>query len=215
MENLFIATWNKAVDYLGDRDPRLKPVLEAYRGDILKPSTDALSTLINAVVGQQISVHAAEAVWKRLLEKFCGRPGVISGQRLAAAPDEELRACGLSRQKILYLRGIVQEFSVGTFSHPEWRRLDDASLLHKLKTLKGVGSWTAHMVLIFHLGRFDVLPDEDLGLLKSYQKVWELDDLDRKALREKLRQHSEIWRPYRTVAVWYLWRILDPMVVAY
>ncbi len=215
METTFQDEWNQAVAFLAASDPVLQPVLEAYKGEILHRSPDALSTLMNAVVGQQVSVHAAEAIWQRLLARFKGRGGVISGPRLAAASDEELRACGLSRQKIAYLRGIVQEFREGFFSNPEWRNLDDASILQHLVKLKGVGTWTAHMLMIFHLGRLDILPDEDLGLIKSFKKVYGFDGIDREGLRRRLREQAQLWRPYRTVATWYLWRVLDPLVVAY
>lgn len=210
----FQSLWDEGVDVLTSRDPLLSPVLSAHRGERLRPSPDALTTLANAIVGQQISVHAAESVWSRLVERY-GRSRILDPQRLGQATTEDLRACGLSRKKAEFLLAAADAFERGDLADGQWKDLPDREVFERLQRLPGVGPWTAHMVMIFHLGRLDVLPTEDLGLLKAFRAVCGAPHDARDAKRALQERAEHLWRPYRTVATWYLWRYLDPVPVAY
>jgi DNA-3-methyladenine glycosylase II len=215
-QHQFAYSWQKGVEYLKEKDSILKPILLSYHGERLQPSPDAFTTLTNAIIGQQISVHAAEAVWTRLVQRFGNSKRLLQPYRIFLASDEELKACGLSKQKIVTLRGICQAFLDGALAFSDWMSQDDETIFHTLIKLRGIGPWTAHMFMIFHLGRLDILPKEDLGLIKSYQVVYSMKNLDRRTLIQHLIEHAQIyWKPFRTVATWYLWRVLDPVVVAY
>lgn len=210
----FQALWDAGVDVLTSRDPLLSPVLAAHRGERLRPSPDALTTLANAIVGQQISVHAAESVWSRLVERY-GQRRILDPRKLGLASVEDLRACGLSWKKAESLLVAARAFTQGDFADDVWKGMPDREVFEVLQRLPGVGPWTAHMVMIFHLGRLDVLPTEDLGLLKAFREVCGAP-LDTRDAKRALQERAErLWRPYRTVATWYLWRYLDPVPVAY
>lgn len=215
MSETFREAWEKACLELQERDPVLGELIRRYRDQALRPSGDAFTTLANAIVGQQISIHAAAAVWQRLLEA-CGQGKLLHRGQVLRTSRETLRAVGLSERKITYLQALAWEFEEGALAAETWHQWSDRDLMAFLQRLRGVGRWTAHMFLIFHLGRLDVLPSEDLGLLKAFERHYGPFAGDRQALRQALESHAERhWAPYRTVATWYLWRDLDPVVVEY
>jgi DNA-3-methyladenine glycosylase II len=196
--------WEEAKTYLSRVDPVLGQVIVSYQGEEgLVNRGDAFGTLIRAIVGQQISVKAADSVWNKLTQAFPIEPAP-----LVDAEFDSLRACGLSRQKVKYIQGIGAAFHEQTIHPGRWQEWPDDEIMAELVSLPGIGRWTADMFLIFHLLRPDVLPVGDLGLLKGFEKTYRQD-------REKVENHADIWRPYRTVATWYLWRSLDPVAVAY
>ncbi|MEI6874029.1 MAG: DNA-3-methyladenine glycosylase 2 family protein [Spirochaetota bacterium] len=203
--------WKAACAQLSRADPLIGALIRRYPGERLEASPDCFRTLANAIVGQQISVRAAEAIWRRLLaacEPF-------SPASVAAADDGTLRAAGLSLRKVDYLRGIGEAFGSGRVSSELLRGLDDRAALDALDVLHGVGRWTAEMVLIFHLTRPDLLPTGDIGLLRIAAATFGWKPDDPKAAAKKLLARAERWRPWRTVACWYLWRDLDPEPVIY
>ena len=224
------------------------------------PRADGFYSLLRAIVGQQISVKAADSVWAKV-EKAV-KP--LTPKKLLATPDESLRACGLSGQKVAYARNVAQFFverGIGLCSSPlegerdlplqirggkaaskfpptkthkrvltppqvgsrqpegiYWANLSDEEIITQLTAIKGIGSWTAEMFLMFHLARPDVLPLKDLGLLKAMNLYYVGEEklTGKKWLTPK--EYEAIaapWAPYRTVATWYLWRALDPVPVAY
>lgn len=196
--------WEEAKIYLGEVDQTLGQVINAHRGDEgLVNRVDAFGTLIRAVVGQQISVKAADSVWGRFSQRFSVEPPALAG-----ASVDDLRACGLSRQKVKYIRGIAEAFHTRAVHPYHWQDWPDDDIIGELVSLPGIGRWTAEMFLIFHLLRPDVLPVGDLGLLKGFEKTYQKE-------RGDMEKHAEVWRPYRTVATWYLWRSLDPAAVEY
>lgn len=204
--------WDEAAGELSRRDAVLARVIEKFSGDRLRGSGDAFRTLANAIVGQQISVAAAAGIWRRLLERFPGP----SAEAVAAAFPEDLRACGLSVRKAEYLSGIARTFLDGGLDDDKLAAAPDDEVRASLCALRGVGPWTAEMYLIFHLRRPDVLPLGDIGLHRAARRIYGWPDGEgAEATKKRLVEIGETWRPWRTVAVWYLWRELDAEPVVY
>jgi DNA-3-methyladenine glycosylase II len=200
--------WSAAVE-LARRDPVLAPIIARFPGEALAPHGDIFRTLARAIVGQQISVVAAESIWRRLEDHV----GVVGPEAIAEADVERLRACGLTRRKADYLVGIARTVPEGDARWQSWLELDDDALSGVLENFPGVGPWTCHMVLIFAAGRPDVLPLADIGLRRAAGRHYGAGDTQLDA--EALARIGERWRPWRSIAVWYLWRLLDPVPVAY
>jgi len=176
---------------------------------------DAFSTLARSIVGQQISVRAADSVWARLQER-CPQMNPISVLRRRKTT---LRACGLSERKAQYLRDLAQHFADGRIDLQALATQSDEAVIAALTEIRGIGRWTAEMFLIFNLLRPDVFPRDDLGLLKAigrhYLAGMATAELLRGPGRLQVEQLGARWAPYRSVATWYLWRSLDPLPVEY
>ncbi len=217
--------WNRGKAHLSDACPTMCRLITAYPGEGLARREDGFYTLVRAIVGQQISVKAADAIWARLIQKI--QP--LTPEKIARTRIATLRALGLSEQKASYMKNIAtfwlaRGIREGAPSSPlppaggegggnlYWQRLSDDEVIDQLTTIKGVGRWTAEMFLIFHLSRPDVLPLKDLGLLKAIDRHYPSKRPRKTADYLAL---AEDWRPYRTLATWYLWRALDPVPVAY
>jgi DNA-3-methyladenine glycosylase II len=204
--------WDDASSTLAARDPLLGRLMERHRGARLSGSGDAFTTLANAIVGQQISVAAAAGIWGRI----CGRFPGLRPSDIAAADMETLRGCGLSGRKVEYLKGIADAFLRDDYSPRSFDMLDDDGVRTRLCALRGIGPWTAEMFLIFHLHRPDVLPLGDIGLHRAARKLYGWpEDGNTADTVARLSALGESWRPWRTVAVWYLWRDLDIEPVVY
>jgi DNA-3-methyladenine glycosylase II len=200
--------WPRAKRALRRADPVLGEVIGAFRGEALEPRGDPFVTLARAIVGQQISVKAAAAVWGRLE----ARVGPMSPERVAGSTLQKLRACGLSRGKAGYCKCLAEGFLEGALDPAGWRAQDDEAVIAELTKVKGVGRWTAEMFLIFHLLRPDVLPLGDIGLQRALARHYG----DGEALEpDEMSALAEPWRPWRSVATWYLWRSLDPIPITY
>jgi DNA-3-methyladenine glycosylase II len=216
------AYWKKAQAYLR-ADPVMRGVMARFPESVLKGRGQPFETLVRAVVGQQISVKAADSIWQRVLG--CWDTGMLGEPReVLAVPEERLRACGLSGSKVKYIRGIAEGFVSGIVHPGLWDGMDDEHVIAELVKLPGIGRWTAEMFLIFTLMRPDVLPVDDLGLLKGYEKAYgpvrgtaKLEGMARwRKVAVAMKKHAaKHWAPYRTVATWYLWRSLDPVEVVY
>lgn len=201
------AYWSRAVAELGAADPVLAALMVQFPNVSLASRGDAFATLARSITGQQISVKASETIWQRLLAHCPVTPETM----MAAAP-EALRACGFSARKVEYLQDLARQFVDGHVHPAQWAQMDDESVIVELCRVRGIGRWTAEMFLMFNLLRPDVLPLDDIGLQKAVARHYAADTpLSRAALREQ----AEVWRPWRSVATWYLWRSLDPHVVAY
>lgn len=200
--------WDEARRALAAADPVMAGVIAAAGGAALRPRRDAFHSLARSIVGQQISVKAAESVWGRL----AAHCGAVTPAALAGRTGEELRACGLSLRKAGYLLGLAERFTSGAIDPDALRRLDDEAAVEALCRAKGVGRWTAEMFLIFHMLRPDVLPLADLGVQRAIGNLYA--DGERPTV-EAMRAAAEPWRPWRSVAVWYLWRSLDAVPVEY
>lgn len=159
---------------------------------------------MRSIVFQQLQGRAAAAIAGRLRAQYGGR--YPRPEAVRAARDRDLRAVGLSRQKIAALRALAQAFEDGAVNGRRLFRMDDAAVVEAVTQVRGIGEWTAHMLLIFSLGRPDVLPIGDYGVRKGAQRVYGLRDLPKPAQLERL---AEPWRPYRSVGAWYLWRATE------
>lgn len=203
--------WDRACRNLSDGDPVLRRLIETHRKEVLRGSGDAFRTIVNAVVGQQISVAAAAGISGRLAEAFPD----FAPESLAAADPSTLRAVGLSARKAEYITGIAEAFADGRLDPERWERLSDAEIRSSLTAHRGIGPWTADMMLIFHAHRPDVLPLGDLGLVNTAARLYGWEDEAPVARRERLGSHAEKWRPWRTVATWFIWCDLDSDPVIY
>jgi len=211
------AYWDEATRALGKRDRVLKKLIRAHPDIHLKRRGDPLTTLARAIVGQQISVKAADSIWRRFVASVAPDAKRAAFPRLdaravAAAGVPVLRACGLSSRKALYLGDLAAHFASGAFDPKRWKELDDEALIAALVEVKGIGRWTAEMFLIFHELRADVLPVDDIGLQRAIALHYNGGERPTPAA---MRDLALAWQPYRSVATWYLWRSLDPIPVEY
>lgn len=198
------------LQHLQASDPILGQVIEAvgpYCPGQRFAQSDLFSVLTWAIISQQISLKAANTVYQRLLDLY--GDGEYSPENLLATSDEELRQIGLTRPKISYLKDLAQKAIATLPSLDTLHTLDDEAVIALLTQVKGIGPWTAQMLLIFRLNRLDVLPVDDLGVKRAIQKLYHLDTLP-KAIT--IKQIAEPWRPYRSIAVWYLWRSLGQQI---
>jgi DNA-3-methyladenine glycosylase II len=200
--------WGIACRDLAASDAVLGRLIERYPGGTLESRGDAFYTLARAIVGQQISVRAADAVWARLEAHLED----VSPERALGAGAGGLRACGLSWRKAEYLQDLAAHFADGRLGDTSFATADDTDLLQRLTAVRGIGRWSAEMFLIFHLMRPDILPVDDIGLLRGIGIHYR--DGAKVGAREA-REIAAPWVPWRTVATWYLWRALDPVPVAY
>jgi DNA-3-methyladenine glycosylase II len=203
--------WKQAQKALVAADPMMAQLIARYDGELLRGRGDAFYTLARSIAGQQISVKAADAVWARVEAATPVKP-----QAVLEMSEEALRTCGLSRQKILYLKNIAEYFLAQGVDEGWFAGMDDAEVIRRLSSIKGVGKWTAEMFLIFHLLRPDVWPIDDIGVQKAVLLHYDVSaDQPPKAMRHEMTALATQWQPWRSVAVWYLWRSLDPLPVAY
>lgn len=200
--------WREATAALAARDPVLADFARRWPDARLESRGDAFHTLARAIVGQQISVQAADTVWARL----CACVQQLAPGPVLAQPPEALRACGLSQRKVDYLRDLATQFHDGRLQPATWRHLPDADLIARLTAVRGIGIWSAEMFLIFHELRPDVFPLDDIGLQRAVAAHYLSGE---RPTRRALSAFGERWRPWRSVATWYLWRSLDPVPVAY
>lgn len=202
------AFWSVATAELSRADAGMAELVERYAGTGIVSRGDAFGTLARSIVGQQISVKAADAVWRR----FADRLGKVTPASVLAAGAGGLEGCGLSRRKVEYLGDLAAHFADGRLQPQNWTHADDATIIIELTAVRGIGRWTAEMFLIFNLLRPDVFPLDDIGLQRAvFQRYFSGEKQSRRALAEI----SERWRPWRSVATWHLWRSLDPLPVAY
>ena len=200
-----VEQWQLAVEELSRKDSTIEEIISQYSGEKMALRGKPFETLCRSIVGQQISVKAADSVWTKV-EDLCN--GNINKEKIINLSSEEMRSAGLSKQKITYLKNIATSDVLTT----NWGELSDAEAIDRLCKIKGVGVWTAEMFLIFNLGRPDVLPLADIGLIRGIEKhYYNSERIDKKEL-EKFRTK---WSPWCTVATWYLWRSLDPIPVEY
>ena len=200
--------WQRACQHLARHDRILKRLIPRYGDARLESRGDPFVTLARSIVGQQISVKAAQAVWDR----FAATTGPMAPGTVLALSEAAMREAGLSRRKISYIRDLAQHFENGKIRVHEWARMPDELIIKELVTIRGIGRWTAEMFLIFHLLRPDVLPLDDVGLIKAVS----LNYFSGEAVsRSEIREVAAGWAPWRSVATWYMWRSLDPLPVAY
>jgi 3-methyladenine DNA glycosylase/8-oxoguanine DNA glycosylase len=208
MSDLAALTYDReaAVLHLRGADAILARVIDSAGPFTLEPVSGAYRALARAIFFQQLAGPAARAIMRRVLDLLgTDDARFFTPEQFLAATDEDLRAAGLSRQKMVYLRDLADKFASGQLREYEFDDLDDEEVIRRVAAVKGIGRWTAEMFLIFSLGRPDVLPVDDLGVRRGFQVVYGLDGL---ASPERMRTIAEPWRPYRSVGTWYMWRSL-------
>jgi DNA-3-methyladenine glycosylase II len=206
--------WDRAAQALAAGDAVLARLVGEYPGHHLARRGDPFTVLARAIVGQQISVKAAQAIWDRFSAATGARgdPLALDASRVGRTRLATLRRVGLSERKALYLRDLARHFTSGALDPGEWPALDDEALIERLTDVAGIGRWTAEMFLIFHELRPDIFPVADIGL----QKAVALHYHDGERMTPgALREFGERYAPWRSVATWYLWRSLDPIPVEY
>ena len=198
--------WSDAKAHLRAVDPVMAAVIDAYEEPPLRSKRDVFETLVHAVVGQQISAKAADAVWGR----FVALVGPVTPVNVVTHSPEALKAVGLSGRKVEYILGLATNGQWVTTT--DWDAMDDDAVRIRLTSLRGIGPWTAEMVLIFTLLRPDVLPLGDIGVIRAVEQLY----AERASLTvEEVAAIAAPWAPYRTVGTWYLWRHLDAEPVQY
>ena len=200
--------WDEACKHLMKKDRVMKRLIPQFGQACLQSRGDAFVTLARSVVGQQISVKAAQTVWDR----FAQLPQQMTPAQVLRLKIDDMRAAGLSARKVEYLVDLSLHFDSGKVHVDEWAAMEDEAIIDELVAIRGIGRWTAEMFLIFHLMRPDVLPLDDVGLINGISKSYFSGEV---VSRSDAREVALAWAPYRTVATWYIWRSLDPVPVSY
>jgi DNA-3-methyladenine glycosylase II len=200
--------WDEARKYLTRRDRVMKRLIPQFGTACLQSRGDAFTTLARSIVGQQISVKAAQSVWDRL----AALPRRMTPANVLKLKVDDMRAAGLSARKIEYLVDLALHFDSGAVHADAWLEMADEDIISELVGIRGIGRWTAEMFLIFHLMRPNVLPLDDVGLITGISKNYFSGD---PVSRSDAREVAAAWNPYCSVATWYIWRSLDPLPVAY
>ena len=200
--------WAEACAHLARKDRVMKKLIPQFGDAILESRGDAFVTLARSIVGQQISVKAAQSVW----DKFAKLSRKITPAGVLKLKVDDMRAAGLSARKVEYLVDLALHFDSGAVHVKDWQDMDDESIIAELVAIRGIGRWTAEMFLIFHLMRPNVLPLDDVGLINGISRNYFSGE---PVSRSDAREVAQAWSPYCTVATWYIWRSLDPVPVAY
>ena len=210
-EAITVATpdyWVDACTHLAKRDRVLKRLIPRFGDACLESRGDAFVTLARSIVGQQISVKAAQSVWN----KFELLPRRMTPANVLKLKVDDMRAAGLSARKVEYLVDLALHFDSGRIHVKQWQAMDDEDIIAELVAIRGIGRWTAEMFLMFHLMRPDVLPLDDVGLINGISLNYFSGE---PVSRSEAREVAEAWAPWRSVATWYMWRSLEPVPVAY
>ena len=200
--------WAEACRYLVRKDRVMKRLIPQFGDACLRSRGDAFTTLARSIIGQQISVKAAQTVWDR----FAKLPRKMTPADVLRLKVDDMRAAGLSARKIEYVVDLALHFDSGAIRVDAWKSMDDEAIIAELVDIRGIGRWTAEMFLIFHLMRPNVLPLDDLGLLNGISQNYFSGD---PVSRSDAREVGAAWAPYCSVATWYIWRSLDPLPVEY
>jgi DNA-3-methyladenine glycosylase II len=200
--------WDEACRHLARKDRVMKRLIPQFGDACLQSRGDAFTTLARSIVGQQISVKAAQTVWDR----FAKLPRRMNAANVLKLKVDDMQAAGLSARKIEYLVDLALHFDSGAVHADAWKDMTDDEIIAELVGIRGIGRWTAEMFLIFHLMRPNVLPLDDVGLLSGISRNYFSGD---PVSRSDAREVAAAWTPYCSVATWYIWRSLDPLPVEY
>jgi len=199
--------WDAAKADLSATDSALAEVIARNAEPVLSSKGDLFLNLVSAIVSQQISIAAARTIWGR----FESLVGEVNPKSVLSHSHEELRGCGLSGRKAEYILGIAEAWQSG-YADTDWDEMSDVEVMAALIKLRGVGTWTVEMILIFTLLRPDVFPVSDIGVVRAVERLYSKGE---RMSNDELIAKSQDWRPWRTVATWYLWRSIDPEPVQY
>jgi len=201
--------WNSAVKYLSKKDPVMKKLISQYKDKTLTTRKDIFYSLCKSIIGQQISVQAANSVFKKF-EKACN--GKINFKKINKLKHIELKKCGLSRQKVRGIKELAVKFENKSFNPKKIKFMSDEEAIIYLSSLRQIGRWSAEMILLFTLNRSDIWPIQDIGLLRSISNNYKKKYFPPKKFVEILRKK---FSPYCSVATWYLWRSIDDEPIQY
>jgi len=202
--------WQESIDYLSNIDAKLGELINKYSQSTLTTRGDALETLMRSIVGQQISVKAAASVWQKIIDLL----DEIKPDNVLLVGFDNLRSCGLSKQKTQYIINIAEHFKSHNINDDSYRHDREFSNIYdELITIKGIGPWTAEMFGMFYLLERDIFPLKDLGILTAIYLLYCVDEVPLRI--DQVVAISDRWKPYRTVASWYLWRSIDNEAVLY
>ena len=202
--------WEESIDFLQNNDKKLAQIINKYSESVLIGRRDPLETLIRSVVGQQISVKAAASVWQKMVDLV----GELSTDNILLVNKEKLKSCGLSKQKTQYILNIAEHFKAHNINGESyWDNREFSNIYDELITIKGVGPWTVEMFGMFYLLKRDIFPLKDLGIIKAINQLYCVDGAP--LTTDQVIAISDRWKPYRTVACWYLWRSIDNEAVLY
>jgi DNA-3-methyladenine glycosylase II len=202
------AYWADACKHLVKKDRVMRRLIPQFGDARLETRGDAFTTLARSIVGQQVSVKAAQTVW----ERFVALPRKMTPANVLKLKVDDMRAAGLSVRKVDYLVDLALHFQSGALHVQNWGEMDDEAIIAELVAIRGIGRWTAEMFLIFHMMRPNVLPLDDVGLINGISQSYFSGD---PVSRSDAREVAVAWAPYCSVATWYIWRSLDPLPVAY
>jgi DNA-3-methyladenine glycosylase II len=194
--------WGEATKHLARSDPVLRKLIRKYPEAEFRLRGDAFQALARAIVGQQISVKAAQSIWAR----FEDCVGTVKPANVVARDAAALRACGFSGQKVAYVKDLADRFHAGEIKPRRWNRMDDEAVIEELVAVKGIGRWTAEMFLMFSLVRPNVLPVGDLGLQRAMERSY---NNGRALSKERMKKIAAPWSPFASVGTWYMWRSLE------
>ena len=199
--------WDQACTELMKHDRILKKIIPKYGPGFLITRGDSFTTLARSIVGQQISVAAAQSVWNKVLLVVNQK---ISPKQILALTVEDLRAAGLSGRKVEYIRDLAEHFDSGRLHADQWQGMEDEAIIKELSEIRGIGRWTAEMFLIFNMVRPNILPLDDVGLIKAISLNYFSGE---PVSRHEAREVAANWAPWQTVATWYMWRSIDPIAI--
>ena len=200
--------WAEACTHLVQKDRVMKRLIPQFGQACLQSRGDPFVTLARSIVGQQISVKAAQSVW----DKFARLPTEMTPAQVLKLKVDDMRAAGLSARKVEYLVDLALHFDAGAVHVKGWETMDDEAIIAELVAIRGIGRWTAEMFLIFYLMRPNVLPLDDVGLINGISRSYFSGEA---VSRSDAREVARAWAPFCTVATWYIWRSLDPLPVEY
>lgn len=206
-EKIFDENLKKAVRHLKKHDKKLALVIDKIGPCTLKPQTDPFESIVDAIISQQLSMFAAQAIFNRFINYFKPK-NFPEPEDIIKADTEELRKLGISYAKIRSLKDLSEKVISNEIHLDKITQLSDEEIINELIKVKGIGRWTAHMFLIFSLGRLNVLPTEDLGIRKGIQKLYRLRNLPDELKVKEIAQKNN-WHPYCSIASWYIWRSLE------
>ena len=210
-DKITIATpeyWADACKHLVKKDRVMKRLIPQFGEACLQSRGDAFVTLARSIVGQQVSVKAAQTVWDR----FALLPRKITPANILKLKVDDMRAAGLSARKVEYIVDLALHFDNGALHVKKWSEMTDDAIIEELVAIRGIGRWTAEMFLMFHLMRPNVLPLDDVGLINGISRNYFSGEA---VSRSEAREVAAAWAPYCSVATWYIWRSLDPLPVSY
>jgi DNA-3-methyladenine glycosylase II len=203
--------WDDACKHLSKRDRVMKKLIPKFGEARLRSRGDAFTTLARSIIGQQISVKAAQSVWDKFASAVGGAATKLQPTRVQALDVPQMREAGLSARKCEYMLDLAKHFTERKLSIAQWLEMDDEAIITELIAIRGIGRWTAEMFLMFHLMP-NILPLDDLGLIKGISLNYFSGE---PVSRAEARELGEGWAPFRSVATWYIWRSMEPIPVEY